>query len=527
MKSMEDRQHSGAALPDEGGAAPLLEVREITKDFPGQRALDQVSMTLRRGEIHALLGENGAGKSTLIKIITGVYHANGGQILVDGQVVHFNHPHAAQAAGIAVVHQHGNLVPSLTVQENLLLGERLPRRAGVFIHWGAVQERAARLLRRVGLSINPTSLVSALRPDEVAMVSIAKAIATDAKIIILDEPTTALLPGEVTTLFAQMRRLASEGHGFLYVSHRLSEVFDIADRATVLRDGKCVWSCDDRSGLRRDDVVAAIIGKEKELATMDVAPPSKGFGAELLAVTELSSARVNKVSFTLKAGEIVGLAGLPGSGAEETLNLIYGRDSQSGGTIVVSGVTTRFSSPRAAVAAGLALVPKERLAEAAMPGFSVRENVSLPSLARFVTDPILRLIKRGKERALVQDVVERLNVKTVSLEAKIDSLSGGNQQKAILARWLGTNAKIYLLNSPTAAVDVGAKAEIYRLLKGIAANGAAVLFTSTEVEEFPRLCSRVLVFRGGSVVAELHGIDATEAQILRLAVGVEEQQKVA
>ena len=515
-------------MPDEGGAAPLLEVREISKDFPGQRALDNVSMTLRRGEIHALLGENGAGKSTLIKIITGVYHANGGQVLVDGRVIHFNHAHAAQAAGIAVVHQHGNLVPSLTVQENLMLGERLPCRAGVFIHWGAVRERAARLLRRVGLSISPTTLVSALRPDEVAMVSIAKAIATDAKIIILDEPTTALLPGEVATLFAQMRRLASEGHGFLYVSHRLSEVFDIADRATVLRDGKRVWSCDDRSGLRRDDVVSAIVGKERELATVvDTAPLSHALGAELLAVTELSSARVNKVSFTLKAGEIVGLAGLPGSGAEETLDLIYGRDAQSGGTIAVSGVIARFSSPRAAVAAGLALVPKERLAEAAMPGFSVRENVSLPSLARFVTDPILRLIKRGKERTLVQDVVARLNVKTVSLEAKIDSLSGGNQQKAILARWLGTNAKVYLLNSPTAAVDVGAKAEIYRLLKDLAANGAAVLFTSTEVEEFPRLCSRVLVFRGGSVVAELHGIATTEAQILRLAAGVEEQQKVA
>ena len=515
-------------MPDEGGAAPLLEVREISKDFPGQRALDNVSMTLRRGEIHALLGENGAGKSTLNKIITGVYHANGGQVLVDGRVIHFNHAHAAQAAGIAVVHQHGNLVPSLTVQENLMLGERLPCRAGVFIHWGAVRERAARLLRRVGLSISPTTLVSALRPDEVAMVSIAKAIATDAKIIILDEPTTALLPGEVATLFAQMRRLASEGHGFLYVSHRLSEVFDIADRATVLRDGKRVWSCDDRSGLRRDDVVSAIVGKERELATVvDTAPLSHALGAELLAVTELSSARVNKVSFTLKAGEIVGLAGLPGSGAEETLDLIYGRDAQSGGTIAVSGVIARFSSPRAAVAAGLALVPKERLAEAAMPGFSVRENVSLPSLARFVTDPILRLIKRGKERTLVQDVVARLNVKTVSLEAKIDSLSGGNQQKAILARWLGTNAKVYLLNSPTAAVDVGAKAEIYRLLKDLAANGAAVLFTSTEVEEFPRLCSRVLVFRGGSVVAELHGIATTEAQILRLAAGVEEQQKVA
>lgn len=520
-------QQHGAAPPESDGAASLLEVRGIVKDFPGQRALDTVDMAVRRGEIHALLGENGAGKSTLIKIITGVYHADAGDIFMEGQRIHVATPHAAQAAGIAVVHQHGNLVPMLSIQENLMLGERLPRRVGVFVDWSSVRKRAQQLLARVGLSLDPGRIVNTLRPDEVAMVSIAKAIASNARVIILDEPTTALLPHEVEILFGHMRRLAREGHGFIYVSHRLSEVFDIADSATVLRDGKKVWSCSERSQLERDAVVGAIVGKEKSLAVEQHHDTAVATGEEILNVEHLSSARVNDVSFKLRRGEVLGLAGLPGSGAEETIDVLYGRVEARAGRIVMQGAEVKFASPRYAVAAGLALVPKNRLTEAALPGFSVRENVSLPSLSRMVTDPLLRLVRRRAERSLVNEVVQRLNVKSTGIEAKIDSLSGGNQQKAIIARWLGTKAKVYLLNSPTAAVDVGAKAEIYRLLKELAASGAAVVFTSTEVEEFPRLCDRVLVFRNGTVAGELHGGDATEAQILRLAVGASAQQQVA
>jgi ABC-type sugar transport system ATPase subunit len=511
---------------DAATAAPLLEVRGIVKDFPGQRALDHVSLTVRRGEIHALLGENGAGKSTLIKIVTGVYQPDAGEILVEGRPVRFGSPHDAQAAGIAVVHQHGNLVPSLSVQENLLLGEALPRRMGLLVNWSVVRARARQLLERVGLAVDPSAPVASLRPDEVAMVSIAKAIATNARLIILDEPTTALLPREVDILFGHMRRLAAEGHGFVYVSHRLSEVFDIADGATVLRDGRLVWACTDRAGLNRDRVVAAIVGKEAAVGAGEArVRPEQGGAA--LEVAGLTSANVRDVSFTLRAGEILGVAGLPGSGAEETLDLLYGRIAPTAGSIRVRGTTVRFASPRDAVAAGLALVPKNRLAEAALTGFSVRENVSLPSLARLISDPVLRLVRRRAERRLVVEVVERLNVKTSGIEAKIDSLSGGNQQKAILARWLGSGARVYLLNSPTAAVDVGAKAEIYRLLNEIADAGAAVLFTSTEVEEFPRLCDRVIVFCEGAVAGVLTGSEITEAEILRLAAGVRQNQKAA
>ena len=518
---------SDAAAGNAGASIPLLAVRNITKDFPGQRALDAVSLDLHRGEIHALLGENGAGKSTLIKIVTGVYPSDGGEIQVGGKAMSFHDPHEAQAAGIAVVHQHGNLVPSLSVQENLLLGESLPRRLGVLIDWPAVRRRTTQLLERVGLKdIDPAALVASLRPDEVAMVSIAKAIATNAKVIILDEPTTALLPHEVEVLFGHMRRLAAEGHGFIYVSHRLAEVFAIADRASVLRDGQLVWSCRDRAGLKQADVVAAIVGAEADPGARD-----GGLGAPLgdtvLELRSLEAAGVDRVSLNLKRGEILGLAGLPGSGAEETLDAVYGRVVVRGGELLVDGRAVRFASPRDAVAAGLALVPKNRLAEAALTGFSVRENVSLPSLSRLLTDPVMRFVRKGAERKLVTDATTRLRVKSVGIEARIESLSGGNQQKAMIARWLGRAARIYLLNSPTAAVDVGAKAEIYQLLREIAADGAAVVFTSTEVEEFPRLCDRVLVFRDGRVVGELIGAHATEHAILNLAAGVDDDAKAA
>jgi ABC-type sugar transport system ATPase subunit len=349
-------------------------------------------------------------------------------------------------------------------------------------------------------------------------VSIAKAIATDARLVILDEPTAALLPHEVDVLFAQMRKLAAQGHGFLYVSHRLAEIFDIADAATVLRDGRAVWRCADRAGLERGAVLDAIVGREGSRESDAVATLAHDAPVALEA-RALRGDGVRDATFALHAGEVLGLAGLPGSGAEETLDLLYGRRAQRGGELHVDGVARRFGSPRDAVAAGLALVPKNRLAEAALPAFSVRENVSLPALHRFVTDPLLRFVRRGAERRAVADVTQRLGVKTAGLDARMDSLSGGNQQKAVIARWVGAGARVYLLNSPTAAVDVGAKADIYRLLHELAAEGAAVLFTSTEMDEFPRLCHRVLVFRDGAIVAQLSGTEATETNILALAVG--------
>ena len=509
-----DRVGTGAA---ERNGVPFVEVRKLVKQFPGTRALDGVDIKILSGEIHAMLGENGAGKSTLIRAICGASQPTEGEILVNGSEVSFSSPHDAAALGIAVVHQHFNLVPQLPVHENLFLSESMPRRAALFVDWKAMEERAARLLERVGLKIDPRTEVSRLRPDESAMVAIAKAIGSNAKLIVLDEPTTALLPGEVAILFGHMRRLAAEGHAFLYVSHRLAEVFEIADRVTVLRDGRNAgtWG---RGQMSRRAIIDAIVGGEKKFSD-DIRFSEKPPGKIALSAENLSGGRVADLSFQVREHEILGFAGLPGSGAEEALDLLYGRSAVGGGRILFKGAEVAFRSPRDAKAAGLALVPKDRHAESLLPQASVRENISLPNLRQYLADPVIRFIHRGRERAATQEVASRLSVKMSSIEASISSLSGGNQQKAVLGRWLASGAKAFMLNSPTAAVDIGAKAEIYELIHQIAAGGAAVIFTSTEVEEFQRVCHRVLVFREGRVAGELLGKEATEANILGLAAG--------
>ena len=512
------------APPAPGGArlsavdpAIVLEVKELVKEFPGTRALDGVDLQIRAGEVHALLGENGAGKSTLIRAICGASQPTAGSIFVDGAEVTLKSPQQALALGIAVVHQHFNLVPQLSVGENLLLAGTLPRRAGVFVDWGEIERRARKLLERVGLKIDPKTEVRNLRPDQNAMVAIAKAIGSDAKIIILDEPTAALLPDEVAVLFGHMRRLAAEGHAFVYVSHRLTEVFEIADRVTVLRDGRRAgtWA---RAEMSRKTIIQAIVGGDKawsdEIVAQDVAT-----GAVVLAAEGIAGGRVTDFSFAVRAGEILGIAGLPGSGAEEALDLLFGRFPTTRGRLMLNGAEVVFRSPRDAKEAGVALGPKDRHTESLLPGASVRENISLPFLRRFAVDPVARFIHRGKERAEALDIAKKLKIKMPGVEASIDSLSGGNQQKAILGRWLASGAKVFMLNSPTAAVDIGAKAEIYHLIREIAASGAAVIFTSTEVEEFPRVCHRILVFRDGRIAGEVSGASATETNIMHLAVG--------
>jgi ABC-type sugar transport system ATPase subunit len=509
-------REDGAQLPAPDTEV-VLEVRGLVKQFPGTRALDGVDLAIRRGEVHALLGENGAGKSTLIRAICGASRPTAGAIFVGGRPVEFASPQQAQGLGIAVVHQHFNLVPQLSVAENLFLSHTLPRRAGVFVNWGETRRQAEKLLARVGLKIDPATEVSQLRPDESAMVAIAKAIGADARIIILDEPTSALLPDEVSILFGHMRRLAAEGHSFLYVSHRLTEVFEIADRVTVLRDGRRAgtWT---RAELSRRAIIEAIVGGDKPWID-GAAAADAALGEAILVAESLSGGKVEDLSFELRAGEILGFAGLPGSGAEEALDLLFARFPVRGGRLTVSGRAVNLRSPRDAKNAGLALAPKNRHTESLLPGATVRENISLPNLNNFVTDPISRFIHRGRERAESRRIATRLAIKAPSVEASIDSLSGGNQQKAILGRWLTSGARIFMLNSPTAAVDIGAKAEIYALIREIAASGACVIFTSTEVEEFPRVCQRVSVFRDGRVVGELSGAAATETNIMHLAVG--------
>ncbi|MFM2280585.1 MAG: hypothetical protein RLZZ444_2816 [Pseudomonadota bacterium] len=498
--------------------APVLEVRSMRKEFPGTLALDNVSLSVGRGEIHALLGENGAGKSTLIKCVCGAYTPTSGEVLVEGQSVSFNTPRGAADAGIAVVHQHYNLVSSLSVAENLWLGELLPTRFGGLVDWPAVHRRAREIVAKVGLEVPTDAIISDLRPDQLAMISIAKAISGNARIIILDEPTNALLPHEVERLFEQMRSLARRGHSFLYVSHRLAEVFQIADRATVLRDGKNAGVFD-RSAMDRRAVVDAIVGKRSTLSERKLS--THATDTVLVEVDRLSGPRVHEVSFDLHAGEVIGLAGLPGSGAEDSLNLLFGRMRRHGGEVRMKGKNLKLPDPAAAIDAGIALVPADRLAESVFHGESIRANISMPSLARYLRDPVFKLLDRDAEVAATSEIARRMRVRMPGIETHIDDLSGGNQQKVVLGRWLSTGARIFLLNSPTAAVDVGAKAEIYELIDELAANGVGIVFASTELEEYPVVCDRVYVFSGGQVVGELTGERLTEGNIMTLAAGGE------
>jgi len=494
-----------------------IECRNVVKEFPGTRALDGVDLQVRHGEIHALLGQNGAGKSTLIRAFAGADPPTSGAIFVEGAEVRIGTPQMAQSFGVAVVHQHFNLAADLSVRENLFLGHSFPRRWNGLVDWRSLTEKAQALLDRLGLKIDPCANVADLRPDELAMIAIARAVATDAKVIILDEPTAALLPDEVAVLFAHIRRLAAEGHAFLYVSHRLSEVFEIANRITVLRDGRRIgtWPLAETT---RAAVIAAIVGSNR--AEVDEMRPSEAsHGAVVLSVTNAASEGVRNLTFALREGEVVGFAGLPGSGAEEAVAMIYGRQPLRSGDFELDGKARSFRSVRDAKAAGLALIPGDRHGEAMLGGLTVRENIALPVFERFITDPVLRLMREPQERRHAEQIVSTLSIKTPSVDTSIDNLSGGNQQKAILGRWLGAGSRIFLMMAPTAAVDIGAKAEIYRLIHKLAEDGAAILFTSPEVEEYRRVCNRVLVFHGGEVVQELSGEEATETRIMEIAAG--------
>lgn len=501
----------------DGRPGTLLSVEGAIKDYPGQRALDRMSFTVMEGEIHSLLGENGAGKSTLIKAVSGAITLDYGTVVVCGTELANDHtPDDAIAAGLSVVYQHGNLVPTISIAENLLLTQGLPRTAGSFISMRKANTLATKYLDRVGLTLDPRTVVSTLTPHQNALVSIAKALAANARLIFLDEPTSALLPAEVDLMFGQMRKLAAEGIGFVFVTHRLAEVFKISDRITVMRDGRLVntWNAGE---LDHDSLVDQLVGPEKSLAD----PVDRGdieFGDIVLEVKDLVGSTLRGVSFSVRDREVLGIASLPGEGAPEVIDALYGIKKTTG-EVTVRGRHAKLGSPSAAISSGFALVPKDRLKQSIVPDVSVADNALLAVSAEYITDPILRLVKRTAARKAAAGVVEQMRVKTPSLDVPISSLSGGNQQKVIIGRWLIRKADVYLLDSPTAAVDVHAKSEIYGFIRSIADSGAGVVFTSTEVEEFARVCDRVIVLADGLIQGELVGDDITVASVMRLSFG--------
>ncbi|MBI5852491.1 MAG: sugar ABC transporter ATP-binding protein [Planctomycetes bacterium] len=492
---------------------PRVAARGIAKSFPGVRALDGVDFAVRPGELVALVGENGAGKSTLMKILAGVQAPDSGTLAIDGAPASFRSVAEAQARGIALIHQELNLCDNLAVGANVVLG-REPKRFGL-IDERAVRRASGVVLRRVGLDVDPSRPLHGLSLGQRQLVEIAKALLVDARVLIMDEPTSSLSLGETQRLFGVVRELASQGVSVVYISHRLGEVEALADRVVVLRDGRNAGELE-HDEITHDAMVTLMVGRD--LRRRIERRSFVADGAVVLRVRGLRSAAwpASAVDLELRAGEIVGLAGLVGAGRSELLRAIAGVDAPRGGTIEVGGVALRIGDPRAAIAAGLALVPEDRKADGLLLDAGVRENLALPSLSRIDR---YGFVDRKAERALAERSLRELAIKTPHVDQPVRALSGGNQQKVVLGKWLARSPRILLLDEPTRGIDVGSKDEIYRLVRGLAARGLAVLFASSEMEEVLGLADRIAVAHDGRIAGELDASIATEQAVLRLATG--------
>ncbi len=493
-----------------------LQFQSLTKTFPGVRALDAVSFGVRDRSIHALMGENGAGKSTLLKILSGAQRADTGDIFLNGRPHVFANPSAAHAAGVAVIYQELHLVPHLSVADNLFLGH-LPSRLG-FVARARLLEEAGRQLDILGEDIDPRTLVHRLPIAQRQMVEIAKALTHNASVIAFDEPTSSLSSREVDRLFAVIRQLRDNGRVILYVTHRMDEVFDLCDAATVLRDGKHVQTWESLQGVTRDQLVGAMVGRSISDVFQYQARPH---GDVLLRVENLlGRGLVEPVSFDVKAGEIVGLFGLVGAGRTELLKLIYGAERASAGHISVDGQAVHFTHPCQAIRHGLVLCPEDRKKEGVVPIRPVWENINISARRHF--SPLGFFLNHGREYTNARHYIDALSIKTPTIQQPISRLSGGNQQKVILARWLAENPRVVLLDEPTRGIDVGAKAEIYAIIYELARRGAAVVVVSSELPEVLGVADRVLVMREGRMVASLDRDKATPHEVLSLALPASE-----
>jgi len=492
--------------------APLLVLDRAVKSFGAVRALEDGSITLYPGEAHALLGENGAGKSTLVKILAGVHQPESGQLLIHGEPVTFSGPAASRAAGISIIYQEPTLFPDLTVAENIFVG-RQPLRAGRRIDPAEMTRRAGEVFARLGVYIDPTRPARGLSVADQQIVEIAKAISFNATIIVMDEPTAALTQVEVDRLFAVARALCAEGAAVLFISHRLEEVFALCQRATIMRDGRFV-----RTALVADLTIDAII---RSMVGRDLAalfPKSViAAGEVLLKVEHLTREGVfTDVSLEVRRGEIVALAGLVGAGRSEVARAIFGMDRRDAGTVTLRGVELPNGSPRAAMSAGVALVPEDRRQQGLVMDMAIDHNVALASLAELQEHG---LIRRAKERALTADWATRLQLRYGRVRNPVSTLSGGNQQKVVLAKWLARGPQVLIIDEPTRGIDVGTKAEVHRLLDELVGQGMGVLMISSELPEVLGMADRVLVIREGRLVAEFAREDADEDSIMRAATG--------
>jgi rhamnose transport system ATP-binding protein len=491
----------------------LLRAINVSKSFAGVQALQGVSFDLRLGEVHALVGENGAGKSTLIKIMTGAVQADEGRLEVNGQLVERIDPVIARSLGIAVIHQQPALFPDLTVAENIALGLEAPgwwRR----VRWHARRRRAVELLNRVGASIDSDAVAGDLTMPEQQLVEIARALGANARVLILDEPTASLSEREVERLFRIIRDLRGQGVGMVYISHRLEELFQVADRVTVLRDGQAV-AMRLMSEVDRAELIRLMVGRELT-AVFPKAPVGRGDVVLELRGLGRRDANVAGVSFEVRAGEILGLAGLVGAGRTELARVLFGLQPADAGEIRLHGRRVVIDSPARGAALGIAYVPEDRRRHGVLLDMAVAPNISLAVLRKIAA---FGWIDAARERTMAAAFVERLGIKTASIAAPAGSLSGGNQQKVALARWLATEPAVLILDEPTQGIDVGAKAEIHRLMGELAAKGLAIVMISSELPEILGMSDRIAVMRGGAVVEIVERAGATQEKVLSLALG--------
>ncbi len=497
----------------------LVEIKDVSKHFPGVKALDHVSLSIRRGEVHALSGENGAGKSTLIKILTGVYTYDEGSIIFDGSPVAFKSTNESQKAGIGSVYQELNMIPYLSVAENIYIGDYPMGKTG--IEWKELYENAQNQLDSLNIDVDAKKQLNELSTAQQQMVSIVRAVSRDCKLIILDEPTSSLDTKEVKTLFSLVRQLKEKGVAFIFITHRMEEIYQICDRITVLKDGHFIGTYQ-AEDLNQYQLVTLMVGREiTQQRKQTYFSPEKDQNYVVEVRNLAKKPKVKDVSFGISRGEIVGLAGLLGSGRTEVAEMLFGSEMPDAGEILYEGILQKNISPTKAVRAGLAFCTENRRLDGIVPNMSVKNNIVLACMKQISR---LGFVISRKRLALVNRYIEELRIKTPTPEQRIRNLSGGNQQKTLLARWMATNPKLIILDEPTRGIDVGAKQEVERLVQQIASQGIGVLLISSEIPELVRNCDRVIVLREGEQVGELAGAQISEEAIMQIIAQNYEQE---
>ncbi len=491
----------------------LVEMQGISKDFPGVHALRECRFDLRRGEVHALVGENGAGKSTLMKILAGVYHKDGGRIRLNGHEVTIETPRAAQLMGISIIHQELSLMPHLTAAQNIFVGREPRGRLPFLMDERALNEQARTLFESLHLKINPQTRVARLTVAQQQMVEIAKALSLNAEVVIMDEPTATLTDAEVDELFRIIRELRDNGVGVVHISHRLEELKRISDRVTVMRDGQYIATVATKDA-SIDQIIRMMVGRTIYEAAPEI--PEKADAGVVLDVRGLNRGRmVRDVSFTLRRGEILGLAGLVGAGRTEVARAVFGADKPDSGTIFIHGKRARIRSPADAVRYGIGYLSEDRKRYGLALSMDVESNIVLATLGKFVG--VLGRVDFRRMRLTAEQRVQRLSIKTPSLRQKVRNLSGGNQQKVVIAKWLTADTEVLIFDEPTRGIDVGAKSEIYHLLNELAKQGKAIIMISSELPEILRMSHRIVVMAEGRIRGELAGAGATQEEIMTYA----------